>query len=414
MLAFVVSPLGNFANAIALAVVLVAALQVILTSAGHGPAARDVNRVLLFLAATIVLIAALEVLNPNIPTLQVGLIGFRKSATFLLGVIIGLGWLGNPVRALRLTWWCLYATAITSLVVHFALPSLEGLITRTAGEATKIIGDSSGFSYRMQGLLAGPFHVSLLGAFLFLSALTPGVVSSRFLRLSAAGAGLACVLAAGVRAGFASVVVGAIVIGFFSWSVSQFVQRMLALVVFSTLGLIFRDPIIEFARKLPAIRLTMDHGLQDKRFTGRFQSWSEGLDMIQRSPLVGNGSGSSGDTLEQYFARSDFVVSHNAFLKYFVEGGIIQGILFASFCIGLAFAIRPSRDSTRLGLAAGIPMLSFAMTGSAVEAIPISLGLAVILGLCVRGLPAAVGGQVGLPRIAAPPAARPERFITRG
>ncbi len=384
VLAFVAAPLGNAANAIALALLLAAALQVVLANAGHGSAAQNVNRVLLFLAVAIIFIAALQVLNPNIPTLQVGLVGFRKSATFLLGAIIGVGWLGNPVRALRLAWWCLYATAVISLVVHFALPSLEQAITRQAGAAVVEIGDSAGSSIRMQGLLAGPFHISLMGTFLFLSAIAPGVISNRILRLSAAGAGFACVFASGVRTGFVALAIGALVIGAYSGSVSRFVGRIVAVVIFSVIGFLFRGPIIELARTVPAIRYTLDQGLRDRRFTGRMDSWSEGLEMVGKSPLIGYGSGSSGDSLERYFARSDFVVSHNAFLKYFVEGGMFQGFLFISLCIGFALAIRPGRDSTRLGLAAGIPMLVFAMTGSAVEAIPVSLGLAVILGLCSR------------------------------
>ena len=391
ILAFALDPLGNVAGAAALVVVIVASLQVFLMRRKDD----TTNFLLIALTAIIVIIAALEILNPNVPSVTVGLLGFRKTATFLLGLAIGLGWRGSRIQGLRLTWWCMFATASVSLVIHLVFPAIEESIPRNADKYTALI---SGM-VRMQGVLAGPFHVSMLGVFLVLSALAPGIViKSRWVRLTAAVVGSLCVYFAEVRTGLVALAVGALVMMLITGSARRWVNRLILLAAFGILGVIYIEPLTEYARQSVGFRRLLDAGLDDTRFTGRFTTWSTSLDMIDRSPFLGSGSGSAGDTLGQYFAAGDRVTSHNTFLKYAVEGGIFQGLLFASLCIGLALAVRPSRDSTRFGAAAGLTFLCFALVSAAPEALPISLGLAITVGLCAHGaaettVPEALGSR---------------------
>jgi hypothetical protein len=382
VLAFALDPLGNMPKAVVLAVVVLAALQVFASKVfASEPVDDTTNVALLALTAIIVFIAALEILHPNVPSLSVGLVGFRKSATFVLGIAIGLGWRGSRMQGLRLTWWCMFAAASISLIVHLVLPSIEHSIPRAASRDVSYIAGVT----RMQGLLAGPFHVSLLGVFLVLSALAPGpVIRLRWLRVVAALVGLGCVWLSQVRTGFVALAIGAVVMMFATRSARQWVNRLTVLAALGILGVIYINPLTDYARQFPALRLSVDRGLQDNRFTTRVRTWSQGFDLLDRSPLVGFGSGSAGDTLDPFFAGGEHVTSHNAFLKYAVEGGVLQGLLFALLCIGLALAVRPRRDPTCFGITAGVPFLVFASTGAAVEAIPVSLGLAVILGLCAR------------------------------
>lgn len=372
---FVFDPLGDIANAVALAVVLIAAFSVF--------TARDLNRqvnaTLLMLAGLIVLIAALEILHPNVPAFSIGLIGFRKSATFVLGIAIGIGWKGSRLDALRLAWWCLLVSATASLIVHIGFPSIEGSIAREAGKYTSQIGGID----RMQGLFAGPFHVSMVGVFLVLSALTPKlVIEKNSLRIWAAAVGLACVYFAQVRTGLVALGAGAALMLLLTGSAQRWANRFLGAAALGILAAVYIGPVSEQVRRFTALRRLFDGGLEDQRFTGRFESWSTGIDMITRSPVVGSGSGSAGDTLGRYFAAGQHVTSHNAFLKYAVEGGLAQGVLFAALCIGIGFAVRPSRDATHFGIAAGVPLLVFSVVGAASEALPIAFGMAVILGLC--------------------------------
>jgi O-antigen ligase len=375
IIAFAMDPLGNLPNVAVLAVVLLAALQGLMTK----PVGDRSNGALLLLASVIVVIAALEVLNPNVPSLEVGLVGFRKSATFVLGVVIGLGWRGSRMRGLRLAWWCMFLVGSLSLVVHLAFPSVERLVSRGAGKYTAML---SGVD-RMQGLLAGPFHVSLLGAFLVVSALAPGLVIRKgSLRVIAAAVGIGCVYFSQVRTGFVAVAVGGLVMAAVTGSAQRWSNRLIAAAALFALAVIYIDPLTEFARRNTAFARLLDDGLQDRRFTARFGTWQTSVDLIDRAPFFGWGSGSAGDTLGASFAGGQHITAHNVFLKYAVEGGVIQGLLFLALCVGLLIAVRPRRDATRFGLAAAIPLLVFGSLGASVESLPVSLGLAVIWGLC--------------------------------
>lgn len=375
VLSFALDPLGNIPSAAALAVVVIAAIHVFV-----GKRVDDrVNVPLLAISAAIVVIAALEIVHPNVPSLTVGLLGFRKTATFVLGVAIGLGWRGSRLHGLRLTWLSMLAAASASLFVHLLIPSVEQSITRSAGKYTALIGGES----RMQGLFAGPFHVSMVGVFLFLAALAPGhVIRQRWLRVGSAVIGLACVYFSQVRTGLVALAIGALVMTFMSGSAQRWINRLMVFGAVLVLGVVYVNPLTSYASQFTALRTLMDRGLDDPRFTHRFNSWSTSLDMIDRSSFIGFGSGSAGDTLGPHFVAGEHVTSHNTFLKYAVEGGVFQGLLFAALCIGLLVAVRPHRDPTCFGAAAGVTFVVFAFTGAAPESLPVSFGLAVILGLC--------------------------------
>ena len=378
VLPFIADPFGTLPNVVALAVVLMTVLMVLTSK----PVDNTTSVGLLVLVAIFLIIAAVEILHPNVPSLTVGFLGFRKSATMLLGLVIGLGWRGSRLSGLRLTWWCVFIfCACASLFVHLALPSVEQSIARSADKYTSLL---SGVE-RMQGLFAGPFHVSMAGVFLFLTALAPRVVITRtYVRVGAALVGLACVYLAQVRTGLVAVAIGTVIMLIVTGSVQRWAKRLLMIGAFGLLGILYLKPITEFMNRFTALHLFLEDGLEDSRFVRRFVTWADSIGMISRSPLLGNGSGSSGDTLKPYFAAGDHVTSHNAFLKYAVEGGIVQGLVFATLCVCLVVAVRPRCDATRFGIAAGVTFLVFAFVVAAPESVPVSFGLAVIVGLCVQ------------------------------
>ena len=331
LIVFVGDPFGNVVNAVALVLVVIAALQVLTTK----PASATTNTVILALAAMMLAIATLQILHPNVPSLTIGILGFRKSAMVLLGVIIGVGWRGSRVYGLRLAWWCLFGAASLSLVVHLAFPSIEQSISRSADKYTSLLGGVE----RMQGLFAGPFHVSMVGVFLVLSAsVSTGLVHRRSVRYAAVAVGLSCIYFSQVRTGLVALGLGLIVMLLITGTAQQWAGRMFLFCGLALLGIAFVKPLTEYANQFTALRLILDGGLDDSRFTTRFDSWASGLDMVDRSPLFGNGSGSAGDTLGSYFAAGDHVTSHNTLLKYAVEGGLIQAMLFLLLCIAIAFA----------------------------------------------------------------------------
>ena len=372
---FAFDPLGNNPNVVALAVVVLACIGVLISRAPNGRS----NTALIVVASTIVIIAALEVLNSNVPSISTGLIGFRKSATFLLGILIGLGWRGSRIYALRLTWWCLFLTASISLAAHVVFPSLALMRNRSAGKYTALIGGAD----RMQGLLAGPFHVSLLGAFLVIASLAPGVVIPRlWLRFIAAVVGVACLFLSQVRTGYVAVAVGVLVMAIVTGSFRSWTSRLSGVVILAPIAFLYFDEFTDIVYRNVALGRLLDQGVDDSRFTSRYSAWQASFDLISRAPLLGWGSGSAGDTLKSNFYGGQHVTSHNMFLKYAVEGGLVQFFLFLLLCFALLIAVRPSQDATRFGIAVAIPIMVFGLVGSAVESNPISYGLAVIWGLC--------------------------------
>jgi O-antigen ligase len=229
----------------------------------------------------------------------------------------------------------------------------------------------------------------MLGVFLFLTALVPGIgVRQGRLRVVAAGIGLACVYFSQVRTGLIALAIGVLVLTIASGSLQRWVNRLLVLVSLVILGLVFVDPLTTYASQFTALRTLLERGIEDTRFTHRFTSWSTSLDMIDASPFTGYGSGSAGDTLGPYFAAGEHVTSHNTFMRYAVEGGVLQAVLVAVLCVGLLVAVRPSRDTTYYGLIAGTTFLVFAFVGAAPESLPIAFGLAVTWGLCAFRRPA--------------------------
>ncbi|WP_083055473.1 O-antigen ligase family protein [Mycolicibacterium bacteremicum] len=406
VLAFALDPLGNIPNVVVLVVIAIAAAQALTM---RRTSADPTNIALLALSALVAVIGTLEILNPNVPSLTVGLLGFRKSIAFVLGVVIGLGWLGSRMKGLRLVWWCMFVSASISLAVHLYFPMIAAAIPRSADKYTSLIGGIE----RMQGLFAGPFHVSMLGVFLVLSAMAPAtVIRSGYLRVAAVLVGLGCVYYSQVRTGLVALGVGALVMVLVTGSVKQWVSRLFAFVGLALLAMLYIDPITQYLRQFTALRLLLDGGLDDSRFSQRYKSWSDGWEMIERSPLWGHGSGSAGDTLGPYFAGGYHLTSHNTFLKYAVEGGVLQGVIFIALCVGLAMAVRPSRDVTRFGLAAGLTMLVFGLVGAATEALPVSFGLAVVVGLCAMRkavTESTAGAQTGRPLAPAPALVPPNK-----
>lgn len=376
ILAFAFDPLGNLPNVAVLAVIIIAAVQALLIKRSK---ADSTNVALLVLSGTVAIIGTLEILNPNVPSLSVGLLGFRKSVAIVLGLVIGLGWLGSRLQGLRLVWWCMFLTASVSLATHLFFPALAQAIPRKADRYTSLI---SGVE-RMQGLLAGPFHVSMLGVFLVLAAMAPPkVIPSRALRIVSILVGVGCIYYSQVRTGLVALAVGALAMVLVTGNMKQWAGRIFAFVGLALLSVVYINPLTQYLRQFTALRMLLDGGLGDSRFSQRYKSWSGAWDMVDRSPLWGHGSGSAGDTLGPYFVGGEHLTSHNTFFKYAVEGGVIQGVLFVGLCLGVAIAVRPSRDATRFGIAAGITFLTFGLVGAASEALPISFGLAVTVGLC--------------------------------
>lgn len=120
--------------------------------------------------AMLVLYTAL-LFHSNLPSLATGLEGVRYTMVSIGGLMLGLALPdlkgGRPVRLIPAITVLLLASAALSLAVHLFAPGVESSFDRTADITTATLGGEP----RMQGLLSGPFHVAILGAFLTIAGL---------------------------------------------------------------------------------------------------------------------------------------------------------------------------------------------------------------------------------------------------
>jgi len=151
----------------------------------------------------------LLLLNPNVPDLTTGLLGLRKMIFMFVGLAIGLVWpKADASGAEGLLVRMLCAAGIGVLVIHFLLPGVEESFVRGANiYSEEFMGQA-----RVSGFLPGPFHASLLGAFLVLwgwHAFLSKAESRRFVGVLVV-TGLWLLVLANVRTGYVTVALGVV------------------------------------------------------------------------------------------------------------------------------------------------------------------------------------------------------------
>ncbi|GAA1946174.1 hypothetical protein GCM10009798_01440 [Nocardioides panacihumi] len=316
-------------------------------------------------------------LLPNVPGLNVGMLGIRKSMLALWGIVLGASIARAKVQsAWRWTSGLLAAGMVISIALQLFLPDLA---SRVAGstQADQYTGQIDGI-VRMHGIFAGPFHAALCG----ITLVGIGVAVSRearrtgllFIALGATG-----IYLTQVRTAYVAVAMIVLAFVLLSQSFSSLARRILVCGVAAVGALVLAFKLdAGFVGTLDSIR----HFSQDNRFEGRLPGWHEGLLMFRESPLFGWGPGAAGDVMDLYFpAPLRHVTSHNILLKFVVEGGVIG---LAMFLIVLALAWRHLEFGTTRGLTGGlvlVGLMGLGLTGSAIETLPVSYLLFVLVGL---------------------------------
>lgn len=373
---FLASPIGGVASVASAGLIFIAAGWAIF----RRPKRQPLH--LLLLIAAISVFWAIELLNTNVPSLSVGLLGWRKSVLFFVGLALGVLWLKD--RALACIWLIriMLVACWISLVIHNYFAEYEASITRAADQWTSVFQGEP----RMQGIFAGPFHVALVGSFLFLVAFYAFGLLGKSTALLCLLTGVATVAATEVRTGYVAMIVGVLI-----WVVIQLRNRRalfwLSLCTASMAAVLWVGPSLstsfsDWILTSNPVLASLSSISTDTRFLGRFDTWAEALHAIGQAPFVGWGPGSAGDTMGEQFPAGLHVTSHNVALKYLVEGGIVGGILVL-ICVSAAFVglLKSSELCKPFGIAAFLCILIFGSTGAIVEAIPISLVLAIFIGM---------------------------------
>ncbi|KAA9132925.1 O-antigen ligase family protein [Microbacterium caowuchunii] len=368
---FLALPLPTVVGIVALSLLAMAVL------AGIARDPRRFFRPVPIACALLVLWLAIGLANENVLGIQTGLLGLRLSATFVLSVLLGCLWPRDRLPPLRSAWVWLLLASVASILVFLFFPQIEASISRDHDQYTALFAGAA----RLQGLWPSPAHASLAAVFLVLASLRRNIVmESRWFRGASLVTGIVALYLTQVRVGIVATLVGIAFILFFTGRTSARVQRILiAVTAVAIAAIAFSELILELLAAYPALSSLLQAS-SDTRFLGRVGTWEAGLAMVGDSPLFGWGAGSAGSTLGPQFAPGGHVTPHSLFLKYAVEGGIPAFALITFIVVSLVVAVGRTRDYAHLGVAVLTPVLVTSITGTVVEAIPVSLAFGVILG----------------------------------
>lgn len=335
-------------------------------------------RIAVMASVMIILFWAALTLHPNIPSLSVGLQGFRKSVLAIVGVLIGACVPRLRVRSTELFIVGLLLLLMTaSILIHLFLPGVAARVggSQQADVYTAIYDGRA----RLQGVFPGPFHAAACGLALLGWSL-PRMSSHRFLAASAAIVGSLGIYLTLVRTAY--VAVALILLAFLATSATVgrrlrtaylFVMASIVVIVaISSRGLAGDGPL----SSLSSIST-------DSRFLNRFPGYVEALELIPRSPIFGWGAGSAGDVLDTYFVTGIHVTSHNILLKFAVEGGLVGLGLFLTVITMLVKELWSAEPQKRSALLVLVSLLGLGLTGSAIETVPVSFFVLMLAGLAL-------------------------------
>jgi O-antigen ligase len=308
--------------------------------------------------------------DSNVPDAEVAYLGFRKSVLFLMALYAGYALKGIDVTKISGSLLLIGVLMLGVAIKQFFFWSdfddrlLDSL---AAGSDThQLFGQT-----RAVGLFASPFALGMLGA-VILSIVF--VFKRRVVVVFALIVGFGLVFFSLTRinfiAGAAALIVGYV---FSRFSILKAIKLSGASVVAIVFFWIFFGDI---AREI-IFNL-------DNRVIGRLDSWhgAEAAFAVDFERFFyGFGLGSAGDALGDKFSEGWHITSHNIFLKYLFEGGLIGLILFVTALCALGKAMLAAPSSLRsVGLAIMAVILVNGVTGGTVDAMPTAAFAAILIG----------------------------------
>ena len=278
------------------------------------------------------LLGVAQIFNPNVPSVLVGLEGFRATAFQSLAVFAGVLLVKSKkqIRQLMIVLTISGLLVATYGIKQFFFPTAIDFKIVQSSLASPITYTALG-KMRAFSTLSGPFH---LGIFMVLSILliTQSPWPKRiFLRIL-----ITVVLAAALimsitranwlalAAGIAFIIVLAPIKGKTNWSLRPIVIAttiiLAALLLFNIIPYYFSNPAYQYLSSLENIQST-------RRYQGTVNNWRKVIIPAIISNPFGYGAGSAGDGINSKFLGPSFT-SHNIFLKMGLELGTIGLILF--------------------------------------------------------------------------------------
>ena len=374
---------------------------------------RPAASVLAVLIVSYMVLAAVQVLNPNVPSLIAGLEGYRKTAfTMIAFFVVALDTEGSPERFFSIV-------AVGSLPAllwgirqfYFPLP-IDVAIVGTADASP--ISFHSGLTLRAYSPTAGPFHLGILAGGVAITSLVLAGRNRLFVAIGLiAGVALGLTLTRGnIIAAFLALCVTALML---TWerrgrlAVAMRGAAIVAALIFGAslgAGLVGTPPNSAVRQAIatptptgatptpepsaPSIGDVFNgvrNPLSDKNLQYRFQYWAKYVEAFLEEPWVGYGTSSAGDGFEHFYADTErrHYDPHSLYLKPALELGIVGFLLLIAI---LTVATRASLRSARRHEAVGVVALGLlvlvgvsGITGPMLDAYPFNVTFWACLGL---------------------------------
>ena len=265
-----------------------------------------------------------------------------------------------------------------SVVGHLWLPAINALSPKNDAD---VYTGLYGGEVRLQGLFAGPFHAALAGVFLIGWALVRWRSSSILPKVALVVGAVGMYLTL-VRTSYIAVamIVAALVV--FASSFTSFLKRAAIVGSLGLLALLFAEAL--GGEKVFKIIESIGDFSTDGRFLNRLPEYERGLSMFSGSPLFGLGAGSAGDTLGPAFAAHLHVTPHNLLLKILVEGGLIGMLLWVLLIVAIWKGVDTKTRTGQLAVVSILGIFGLGITGSAIEALPVTYLVFMVAGLGVQ------------------------------
>jgi len=353
-------------------------------------------------------LALVEILNPNVPSVLVGVEGFRKSAMMAVAYFVVRASGARDAQAFMKAAAVLSVPAMIMGVRQFLWPlPIDFAIIDSSSAAVWTFHQAG--TLRAFSPTSGPFLFGLVASLAFMTA-TAAFMAGRVRWIVVAVLALAALALSITRANIVATAIGAIaVIVAYQWSCGRktlaltlAAGSLFAVSVATLLGSLFGG--VGFERMVAELTAGTDP-FNDPSFETRIGLWGDFMNAIGANPLIGYGTSSAADGLGAQYAMAghDFFSPHSIYFKAILEMGLLGLVLLVWFLLALGIATMRCREPFLRAVSLGVFLLVIVsgISGPMLDAYPFNLAFWTLAGYLInsrQALSAYSAGKVATTR----------------
>jgi len=335
-----------------------------------------------WLAAALLALGLLQVLNPNVPDLVTGIEGYRRSMFQLLALFVGVQVAVSREVSLKLV----RAIAIASIPI--LLYGIKQIVALSAFDAALMESNTAALdTWRIGGITRafsifnGPFHLGIFAGVIFWLYIASYIEFRRRSYLVFATLAIVACAVSLTRSSILAMVLSIPIV--LLYIASRRRLRMLVSFVFALLILMVGINLA--SKRIPVLQQLLDSTAsydaltESDRVLTRLDDYDAGLSLVYSHPL-GLGMGSASDAMGPRFTPSGRIhlTSHNLFLRIALETGWIGISIFGGLMLILLLTARTLKQNGETSLAVMllgplVVILIAGTTGSTIGAYPVNL-----------------------------------------